>query len=82
MQNDWFATLNPTRWAMQNRRSLPSLAPRHTVHPVHNRSLPSLAPRHTVHPVHKKARTSRAFMSMDGRYAAKSQGGGATNAHG
>ena len=30
-----------------------SLAPRHTVHPVHRLSLPSLAPRHTVHPVHK-----------------------------
>ena len=36
------------------RRSLPSMAPRHTVHPEHRRSLPSIAPRHTVHPEHKK----------------------------
>ena len=36
------------------RRSLPSMAPRHTVHPEHRRSLPSMAPRHTVHHEHKK----------------------------
>jgi len=34
-------------------RSLPSVALRYTVHPVHMRSLPSVALRYTVHPVHK-----------------------------
>lgn len=34
-------------------RSMPSLAPRHTVHPEQRRSMPSLAQRHTVHPEHK-----------------------------
>ena len=36
------------------RRSLPSMALRHTIHPEHRRSLPSMALRHTVHPEHKK----------------------------
>jgi hypothetical protein len=38
----------------EHRRSLPSMATRHTVHPEHRRSLPSMATRHTVHPEHKK----------------------------
>jgi len=43
------ATVHP-----EHRRSLPSMAPRHTFHPEHMRSLPSMAPRYTVHPEHKK----------------------------
>ena len=35
--------------------SLPPMAPRYTVLPVHMRSLPFMAPRYSVHPVHKKA---------------------------
>jgi hypothetical protein len=35
-------------------RSLASMPPRYTVHPVHMRSLASMPPRYTVHPVHKK----------------------------
>jgi len=37
----------------EHKRSLPSMALRHTVHPEHKRSLPSMALRHTVHPEHK-----------------------------
>jgi len=36
-----------------------SMAPRHTVLPVHRRSLPSMAPRHTILPVHKRRKRER-----------------------
>jgi len=41
------------------RRSLTSMASRHTVHPVLRRSFPSMASRHTVHPVRKKPLTGK-----------------------
>ena len=41
-------------------RSLPSIAPRHTVRPEHSRSLPSMAPRHTVRPEHSRSLPSMA----------------------
>jgi N-acetylglutamate synthase-like GNAT family acetyltransferase len=50
------------------RRSLPSMAPRHTVHPEHRRSLPSMAPRHTVHPEHKKTNNTLLVFCREVQY--------------